>query len=253
MNKVGVLCEERLIFRMKKTEKTGNKLQDYIEENPFMLTKDAVYLILRQKLLKDQFPSGKRINVSLLSDQLKVSRTPICNALDTLEKRGLVYRKDGKPGYFPFEATRDNIEDLFYARKVIEGHATFLFTLHRKDADLNKLRDLAMDFKRCFTEGDFSHFDEIDMGFHQEIVRSCKNHYLGAMYESINDTTRFIESRMRNILMAQNFGNKIGSFSLQHVNIYYAIKMGFASLAMQASDSHIDSCVDFIRRYYDDY
>ena len=52
--------------------------------------KEQTYEILKTRILKQEIPLGSRINIGQLSKELKVSNSPIREALNLLEQQGLV-------------------------------------------------------------------------------------------------------------------------------------------------------------------
>lgn len=223
------------------------------QTNPFQKTKDLAYRALKDKIIEEALDAERRINISRVAEELNISRTPVRDALDILREEGFVIRKEGKSGLFPITVTKEQIEDLFFARTMIEGYATYLCAKHNMELDMDRFKELAEAFHHCFKKGNFTKFDQIDMDFHRLIVESCGNRYFIEMYHSLNNVIPLVDAKIRNLLRKGPVMKAVSGISLQHLNIVYAIRMGIPTLAMQASNSHLDSCLDLIRRFYHEY
>ena len=81
---------------------------------------DEAYEKIRQKICDFELTPGQAISDFILSKELGMSRTPIRMALQKIESDGLI--RDGGAGqsYFVCEITKEDIIDLFDARKGIE-------------------------------------------------------------------------------------------------------------------------------------
>ncbi|MDY2987132.1 MAG: GntR family transcriptional regulator [Peptoniphilus sp.] len=58
--------------------------------------KEQTYNLIKDRILKRQYRLGESLKISKLSDELKISNTPIREALSYLESEGLVEFSDGK-------------------------------------------------------------------------------------------------------------------------------------------------------------
>ena len=83
---------------------------------------EQVYHVVRQSILKGDYKPGKKLNEVELSRNLKVSRSPIREALQRLDNEGLVELQPRK-GAVVTCLTGEKIEELFEQREALEGMA----------------------------------------------------------------------------------------------------------------------------------
>ena len=56
--------------------------------------KDQVYLIIKERILRGDYPTGSPLNIAQLTTELGVSNTPLREALSILENEGLVVKSN---------------------------------------------------------------------------------------------------------------------------------------------------------------
>jgi len=84
--------------------------------------KESVYASLKRMIVSGELQAGSRLTEIDLAMRLKVSRTPLREALNRLERDGLV---SGRPrhGYFVTVFDLQTVEDAFSVREVLDGYA----------------------------------------------------------------------------------------------------------------------------------
>ncbi len=137
----------------------------------------SVYARLREAILSAELRPNKRLVEDELADWLKVSRTPIREALLRLEHEGLVERDRGwvVRAHDPVE-----IRSRLECRLAIEGYASRLAAIHRNDAELAELKTLA---ERMETPGiPTTEFNELNDRFHRAITTAARNNTLSDLH-----------------------------------------------------------------------
>lgn len=81
-----------------------------------------VYQQLKASILSGLFSPKERLTEEHLAEQLGVSRTPVREALSKLETEGLVQPLQ-KRGFIVSGESREEIEELFEIRAILEGYA----------------------------------------------------------------------------------------------------------------------------------
>jgi DNA-binding GntR family transcriptional regulator len=84
--------------------------------------KESVYASLKAMIVSGELQAGSRLTEIDLAARLKVSRTPLREALNRLERDGLVSSKP-RHGYFVTVFDLRTVEDAFDVREVLEGYA----------------------------------------------------------------------------------------------------------------------------------
>ena len=83
---------------------------------------EQAYLTLRRRLADGTYPPGAHLREEELAVQLGVSRTPVREALRRLDAEGWL-RVVPNQGAFAAEWSRQDIEEIFDLRTLLEGHA----------------------------------------------------------------------------------------------------------------------------------
>ena len=166
------------------------------EKNPFAKISDIVYELLEKAIFSSAIPPGSKLNISKLAEQMGVSTSPVTRAVERLEENGLVTAvrsSDSKyRSYFVFDLSSESLEDLFVARRAIEGEAAFLCAQKRTLIDLPRLQKLADQFQSAWqdfakdldTAPTASERAKIDLEFHHQLVLTTENEYLIDMFET---------------------------------------------------------------------
>ena len=84
--------------------------------------RERTYEYLKASVLSGRFNPGERLTEEHLAKELGVSRTPIREALHKLELEGLITPLETR-GFIVSQDTRDEVEELFEVRAVLEGYA----------------------------------------------------------------------------------------------------------------------------------
>jgi DNA-binding GntR family transcriptional regulator len=101
-----------------------------------------VYEAVKRDLLDGVIKPGERIADADLRDQLRVSRTPIREAMLALEQENLV-RIVPRLGYFAAEISVTDIADAYQLRFLLEPVVTAMAALRIHDEEIDELRELA--------------------------------------------------------------------------------------------------------------
>lgn len=83
-------------------------------------TRESVYQSIKSYLLSGQMGPGRKLTQESLAGKLRVSRTPVREALHRLESEGLVSRSD-TGGFLVPDLSVHELDELFDLRSVLEG------------------------------------------------------------------------------------------------------------------------------------
>src|ERR1700733_4897150 len=116
-------------------------LRTPLQDSGAATTADAAYQALRQGILQGDLAPGERLRSDALANDLRVSRTPVREALRKLEAEGLVERSGS--GLIVREFSEKDLTELFYVREATEGMGAV-----RQRGDIAALRPLTAEFHR---------------------------------------------------------------------------------------------------------
>ncbi|MCE5283966.1 MAG: GntR family transcriptional regulator [Deltaproteobacteria bacterium] len=119
---------------MKKTPTKGRKKETGSQE---ALTLKA-YNGIRRKLFFNEISPGQKIYYSDLAEEMKMSPTPVIQALKWLEFQGLV-RHENNRGFFLEPVSLNEIKEIYRLRRTIEVDLLRQSFEHLTDGDIKKI------------------------------------------------------------------------------------------------------------------
>lgn len=134
---------------------------------------EQVYNIIKNEIIEDKLKPGEKLSVEKISKQLGVSRTPVSNALQALERDGYV-EIVSQSGTYVRKLSLEDIKSIYELREEIEGLVVRTVT-HKVGKDELEL------FLRRFNQFLESHGDgqlpleyfQLDLEFHEYLVSFC--------------------------------------------------------------------------------
>jgi DNA-binding GntR family transcriptional regulator len=134
---------------------------------------ERVYFQLKQMIARGELGAGVPLVIRGLADKLKVSRTPVVEAIRRLERDGLV-AVASKWGATVKEWSWDEIVEAFHIRVALEGEAVQLFVLRATPEDRDGLVELNDQFNYYASRDDRVRSSETDVEMHLHIARSTR-------------------------------------------------------------------------------
>lgn len=152
--------------------------------------RDSVYESLKAMIVTGQLSPGARLTENELAAKLKVSRTPVREALNRLERDGLVTGR--RQGYAVKEFDVHMFREAFEVRELLDGYATELATAKITPADKQRLRAMVRECERLASlpgRGREAMFQELQIGMdiHRAIADISGNEMLRDLLNGILD------------------------------------------------------------------
>ncbi|MGC1509396.1 GntR family transcriptional regulator [Ketobacter sp. MCCC 1A13808] len=205
---------------------------------------------LREQLLQGEFAPNSRLQETALAERMRVSRTPIREALRVLARDGLL---DYEPncGYSVREFSLEDILSAFRVRSVLEGLGCRLIAERGMSAALDTtLKTALSDGESMLAKGDVAAADlvqwrEMNKSFHLAILLETQNDLL----------IRFARSS-RNIPIVFNGSFKWYSMRAfqraqdHHLAIYMAMKNQQAERADFMMQEHVLHAAEILKTHY---
>lgn len=201
------------------------KIEQRLEENPFLKLNDAVYEHLREQIIALRYEPGSRLVETQLADALHVSRSPVRAALLRLEGEQLVQQEPGKSPIVAPIRYEDCLQ-LLEARRGVEGQAAYLVAERITDGELEELKQALVRIKRADQKGDPDQCAESDALFHQLVVDASRNKYLSDAFSLLRgNISRYLLHVLRHMETKglQEYEH--------HRGVYHALKNRCGSLA----------------------
>ena len=189
---------------------------------------EFVYQSLLEAIRHGRLRQGERIREDEISDLLKVSRTPVREALHKMEIRGLLnFAAGGR--LFVATLSREKIVELYAIRELLEGGAARFAAQYASSHEIDTLRHVV----RALEEigDDFVTGDRLNKKFHQTIHAAARNIYLAA---ALNDT-----SDIMSLLQTGTLPDRCVTSLVEHRRIVEAIEARAPDEAELAARHHV--------------
>jgi DNA-binding GntR family transcriptional regulator len=144
---------------------------------------------VRTMLLEGEIPPGARIPERELCERLKVSRTPLREALKVLAAEGLVQLLPNR-GARAARLTDQDLRDLFEVCQGLEALAGELACERIGDAEITEIADTHAAMAQHHRSGDLFQYYRCNRAIHEAIVAAARNPVLSGLYESVTARIR---------------------------------------------------------------
>ena len=139
---------------------------------------ELAYKHIFDGLLHGKYRPGISLNIDDIAENLKMSKTPIREALLELEGEGLIIR-NGKY-YHVFSTSKKEIMDLYQVRRILEGEAAGMTAVNPSPDLIKDLKEVISRIEILSKEGDPDPLTFADLSgkFHSLICRGSGNELL---------------------------------------------------------------------------
>jgi DNA-binding GntR family transcriptional regulator len=145
--------------------------------------RDLAYHGLRRLLVLQRIPEGQRLREPQWAEELGVNRTALREAFARLEAEGLI-EKGERTGYFVPKLTRRDVDEIKFARVVLECAAIDLICADARSATraAKALQAICDEFE-AFSKSKYSlGTSEADRRFHETLMDAAGNRRLALLY-----------------------------------------------------------------------
>lgn len=149
---------------------------------------------IRDAILKRLIKPGARIDQNQLADNLGVSIVPVREALKRLEVEGLVSIVPRR-GAFVTEISLTHLDDLYYARALIEGEAVFQAVPKLRDEDFTVMGAMIEQMQAMTDANDVSGYITLNRKFHTHIYAALNNQHLMQIIQNLLDRSELYRYR----------------------------------------------------------
>ncbi|RCW48835.1 GntR family transcriptional regulator [Paenibacillus prosopidis] len=195
-------------------------------------TRDAVYLQLRDQILKLELPPGTPLSENETSLLFQVSRTPVRESFLRLAQEGLVQVLPQR-GTFVSLIDTELVEEGRFMREQLEKSVIRLACEQFPEEALASLELNLLQQEASMMKQDDKHMFELDEAFHGIIFEGCRKMNTWSVIQQMN--VHLNRSRMLRLADDHNWQNLFE----QHRRMAEAIKSGEADLAEQLMKEHL--------------
>ena len=141
---------------------------------------------IRDAILTGGIPPGSRIDQAQLAQDLNVSLVPVREALKKLEGEGFVQIIPRRGAFVTATSVKD-MEELYFARSLLEGQVAYHAVDKLKAQDFKHLEELVKRMEHSLQVHDYNAFNADNRAFHFTIYEATSNSYLMNMIASMWD------------------------------------------------------------------
>lgn len=198
-----------------------------------MKKKNKAYDMIKDAILEYKFLPGEVLQEKMLTEWLEISRTPLREALNALEKEGFIKLIPHK-GAFVCDITLEEVNEILDTREILCSAAVRLATPVIPDEEIDRIYKMVED---CLHSNpiDVQTFIKIDDAFHQMFDDYCGNKTLKRMIKYISDNIK--RMRIRSILTNERSVES----TMEHLSILRAVKARDATMAEYFMRQHIQN------------
>jgi len=194
---------------------------------------DHVFENLKQAIIRGEVAPGDRLVESRIAGVLDISRTPVREAIHKLEREGLL-RKLPHGGFTVVHLSREDIEETFGIRCVLESYAARLAALNHREEDLIPLEEKIREFQACLTKGRPEELPRINTEFHNFFYALSRSPKLIKLINDLRDQIY----RFRRILLKMD--NMARTSNEDHRNMLEAIRQRDVDRVENLVKEHIE-------------
>lgn len=148
--------------------------QQAVQSQPL---KSIVKDYIDNEILLGNLKEGEKINESRLCEKLNLSKSPVREALTELVAEGILSKEDYKGISVSVFSDKD-IEELTHLRITLELMAVDYLVPYINKKTQNDLREIAEKIKVASDNNDYVYMAEVDLEFHQYIIKLAHNKIL---------------------------------------------------------------------------
>jgi DNA-binding GntR family transcriptional regulator len=185
-----------------------------------------------------------RLDERQLASDLGVSRTPVREALAQLEREGFV-RSIPRRGIYVVRKTRAEVIEMITAWAALESMAARLVTQNASDDEIAGLRRMFATFEDGAVAAKLDEYSEVNIEFHQAIIRMSRNRVLIDLAENLFTHMRMI--RRKTIGEMDRADRSIHD----HMNIIEALESRDTKRAEELVRSHALGLAEHVGRHAD--
>lgn len=146
---------------------------------------------VRHRILTGQLAPGERLIAQRLAVDLGLSRTPIKEALASLEREGLVTRAENW-GYSVRAISVRDAQDVFEARLVVETANSFHAALRATDSQIGAMAQGLQKAHGQLKRRRIMEFQLASRQVHEQIAEASGNRVLIQMFRQVNDLVMLV-------------------------------------------------------------
>jgi len=183
-----------------------------------------------------------RLDERQLALQFGISRTPVREAMAQLEREGFV-RSVPRRGSYVVRKTRREVIEMIAAWAALESMAARLITQNASDAEIATLRRMFATFEGGQLAAKLDEYSEVNIEFHQAIIRMSRNRVLIDLAENLFAHMRMIRRKT----IGEN--DRADRSIRDHMNIIQALEARDTARAEELVRTHALGLAEHVEKH----
>ncbi|MDB5898657.1 MAG: transcriptional regulator, GntR family-like protein [Ramlibacter sp.] len=193
---------------------------------------DEVAAQLRERIFAGELAPGTFLDEVRLAELMKISRTPLREALKVLTAEGLV-RHELRRGCFVNQVTERDLDEIFPVIALLEGRCAREAAEHATDADLAALEVLHQKLARHAKARRINEYYEANFAIHEAVIALAGNRWLAMV---IGDLRKIVKLARLQQLHAPG---RLDQSLSEHLAVFAALRARDPEGAEAAMRTHL--------------
>jgi DNA-binding GntR family transcriptional regulator len=197
---------------------------------------EMIVVRLREDIVSGRLRPNERIVESDIAQRMKISRTPVREALALLENRGYLSRlPSGR--LIVTDHSPSQIRNLYEVREALEAMALRLACQRATEEEIERAGQLHESMLQVVRERNVNQFIELNSAFHNHLFSICGNEQLISLLETYRD--QYFDRRLVRVFDSSDWRN----MPKQHQRLFDAVRQRDPRLAEKAVHEHITTAL----------
>jgi len=196
--------------------------------------REKVYMILKERIMTRKLRVGDPLKEEAIARELKVSRTPVREAIQQLQNDALIEMIPNRGAYVTFISLKD-LKNILQLRQILEGAAARLAV---GQIDPIKLGELEKEFLYLRKQGNRVTYEKqqsVGIQLHDLILQAAGNEKIVHLTQSIREQVRAL------CLSSIKSPGRVAEAIREHLNIISALKKNDGASAEKYMVTHLES------------
>ena len=207
-------------------------MNGFYENKDYGSLSEKVYRFLRDGIAEGRYQTGDCLVEMKIAEELKVSRTPVREALKQLELEDLVSSHPNR-GVVVKGFTSEDLQDVSTIRHLLEGQAAYWAAERVTDEQLAELREVVELMEFYTAKNDISHLVALDTRFHELIYEASGSRTIRHILASLHHNIR--KARQSSLTLPDRATNSLA----EHLSIFRAIEQKNSQAAKEQMEAHV--------------
>lgn len=203
---------------------------------------ERVYSALLGSILRGETGSGAQLNTDIISQHLRVSTTPVRDALNRLEKDGLVVKLPYQ-GWFVRSFQEAEIRDVYEMRTGLERFSVRLACARITPEEIERLHATQLVGEAALQDQDLEAYRLYNQELHAAIMRAARNAELAQLAAQASLKTQMLSAKTIRLLGRPPIALQ------EHRQLIELIAKRETQLAQELMERHILSAMEDIFRH----